>query len=217
MHYTTGNYSMFVKLICKDTDHLRKVLMEKIQKIEDITRTETFISLQESIQLALQHNLGLQIERLSPQIARFDLAGAYSYYDPAFTFRGEQNYRASPGGFNSTINVQTPPNDTWTEHFNAGVGGYTPTGMRYDLAADLTRTSGTFPSGTNSSGGFNIVDRGYQYRPDVGLTFTQPLLRNSWTDASRTAIKINKQLVFLHIAYIIKFIHRHNCTNSIIK
>lgn len=48
-NYTTGNYSMFVKLICKDTDHLRKILMEKIQKIEDITRTETFISLQESI------------------------------------------------------------------------------------------------------------------------------------------------------------------------
>jgi Lrp/AsnC family transcriptional regulator for asnA, asnC and gidA len=49
VHYTTGNYSMFVKLVCKDTDHLRQVLMDKIQKIEDITRTETFISLQESI------------------------------------------------------------------------------------------------------------------------------------------------------------------------
>lgn len=48
-HYTTGNYSMFVKLVCKDTDHLRQVLMDKIQKIGDITRTETFISLQESI------------------------------------------------------------------------------------------------------------------------------------------------------------------------
>jgi Lrp/AsnC family transcriptional regulator for asnA, asnC and gidA len=49
VHYTTGNYSMFVKLVCKDTDHLRQILMDKIQKIEDITRTETFISLQESI------------------------------------------------------------------------------------------------------------------------------------------------------------------------
>ena len=49
VHYTTGNYSMFVKLICKDTNHLREILMDKIQKIEDITRTETFISLQESI------------------------------------------------------------------------------------------------------------------------------------------------------------------------
>lgn len=56
LHYTTGNYSMFLKLICKDTEHLRKILMEKIQKIEDITRTETFISLQESINRPLGFN-----------------------------------------------------------------------------------------------------------------------------------------------------------------
>ena len=54
VHYTTGIYSMFVKLICRDTEHLRKVLMEKSQKIEEITRTETFISLQESISRPLK-------------------------------------------------------------------------------------------------------------------------------------------------------------------
>ncbi|MCO5230566.1 MAG: Lrp/AsnC ligand binding domain-containing protein [Chitinophagales bacterium] len=49
VHYTTGEYSMFVKIICKDTRHLRSVLHEKIQKIDEISRTETFISLEESI------------------------------------------------------------------------------------------------------------------------------------------------------------------------
>ena len=49
IHYTTGNYSMFVKLICRDTTHLREVLHDKIQKVTGIQRTETFISLQESI------------------------------------------------------------------------------------------------------------------------------------------------------------------------
>ena len=48
-HYTTGVYSIFVKILCKDTDHLRRVLSDKIQKIEGIQRTETFISLHESI------------------------------------------------------------------------------------------------------------------------------------------------------------------------
>ena len=48
-HYTTGVYSIFVKILCKDTDHLRKVLSTGIQKIEGIQRTETFISLHESI------------------------------------------------------------------------------------------------------------------------------------------------------------------------
>jgi len=53
-HYTTGNYGIFVKIICKDTNHLRKVLHDKIQKIEGIQRTETFISLEESINRPLK-------------------------------------------------------------------------------------------------------------------------------------------------------------------
>jgi outer membrane protein TolC len=153
------------------------------------------ISLQESIQLALQHNLGLQIERLSPQIARFDLAGSYSYYDPVFTLRGEQSFNSSPGGFNPTLSIPTPPNDTWTEHFSAGFTGRTPSGMQYDLGSDLTRTSGTFPGGTNALGGFDIIDRGFQYRPNVGINITQPLLRDFWTDSARTGIKVNKKLI----------------------
>lgn len=48
-HYTTGLYNIFAKIICRDTEHLRDVLHDKIQKIEGIQRTETFISLQESI------------------------------------------------------------------------------------------------------------------------------------------------------------------------
>jgi len=48
-HYTTGQYSIFCKIVCKDTNHLRTVLYEKLQKIPGIQRTETFISLEESI------------------------------------------------------------------------------------------------------------------------------------------------------------------------
>ncbi|MBD0255307.1 MAG: Lrp/AsnC ligand binding domain-containing protein [Cytophagales bacterium] len=49
IHYTTGNYSIFAKIICRDTQHLREVLHDKIQKVTGIQRTETFISLDESI------------------------------------------------------------------------------------------------------------------------------------------------------------------------
>jgi Lrp/AsnC family transcriptional regulator for asnA, asnC and gidA len=49
MHYTTGTYSMFAKVLCRDTRHLREVLNEKIQVIKGVQRTETFISLEESI------------------------------------------------------------------------------------------------------------------------------------------------------------------------
>lgn len=49
LHYTTGAYSMFAKIVCRDTNHLRSVLNDSIQGIEGIQRTETFISLEESI------------------------------------------------------------------------------------------------------------------------------------------------------------------------
>jgi len=48
-YYTTGGYSIFLKIICANTDHLREVLNEKIQKVKGIQRTETIISLEQSI------------------------------------------------------------------------------------------------------------------------------------------------------------------------
>jgi len=52
-YYTTGNYSIFAKIICRDTNHLRLVL-DKIQKVEGIDRTETLIVLEESIYRPIQ-------------------------------------------------------------------------------------------------------------------------------------------------------------------
>ena len=49
VHYTTGPYSMYCRVHCKDTTHLREVLHDKIQKIEGVERTESIISLEERI------------------------------------------------------------------------------------------------------------------------------------------------------------------------
>lgn len=48
LNYTTGNYSMFLEIICKDIGGLRHVLHDRLQRIKGIERTETFISLEES-------------------------------------------------------------------------------------------------------------------------------------------------------------------------
>ena len=49
IHYTTGRYGIFVKIVSQNTRELRSVLNDKIQPIEGIQRTETFISLEESL------------------------------------------------------------------------------------------------------------------------------------------------------------------------
>ena len=52
-HYTTGNYTIFLKVLCMDNDHLMQIL-NKIQKLKGVTRTETFISLEQSINRQLK-------------------------------------------------------------------------------------------------------------------------------------------------------------------
>ncbi|SDS19788.1 Lrp/AsnC ligand binding domain-containing protein [Gramella sp. MAR_2010_147] len=48
-HYTTGNWSIFLKILCTDNEHLMHVLNKNIQAIEGVSRTETFISLNQQI------------------------------------------------------------------------------------------------------------------------------------------------------------------------
>ena len=54
LNYITGNYSMFIEIICKDIADLRYVLHDALQKIKGIERTETFISLQEGFNRSIQ-------------------------------------------------------------------------------------------------------------------------------------------------------------------
>ena len=48
-HYTTGNYAIFIKILCKDNEHLMKLLNKEIQSIKGVARTETLISLDQQI------------------------------------------------------------------------------------------------------------------------------------------------------------------------
>ena len=53
-HYTTGNWSILIKILCEDNQHLMNLLNHKIQTIKGISRTETFISLNQQIKRQIQ-------------------------------------------------------------------------------------------------------------------------------------------------------------------
>lgn len=46
-HFTTGNYSIFAKIIARDNEDLMSILSKHVQNIDGVARTETFISLHE--------------------------------------------------------------------------------------------------------------------------------------------------------------------------
>ncbi|MDF9347559.1 transcriptional regulator AsnC [Escherichia coli] len=48
-YYTTGHYSIFIKVMCRSIDALQHVLINKIQTIDEIQSTETLIVLQNPI------------------------------------------------------------------------------------------------------------------------------------------------------------------------
>lgn len=47
-HFTTGPYTMLVKLYCRDNEHLMELLNNHIQEIPGVVSTETLISLEQS-------------------------------------------------------------------------------------------------------------------------------------------------------------------------
>ena len=49
LHLTTGDYSMFAKVICKNMSDLQTTLLDKINNISGVQRTDTFISLSQPI------------------------------------------------------------------------------------------------------------------------------------------------------------------------
>ena len=55
-HYTTGNWSVLVKVICKNNEHLMTLLNKQIQSIDGVSKTETFISLEQQLDRQISIN-----------------------------------------------------------------------------------------------------------------------------------------------------------------
>lgn len=149
------------------------------------------LTLDEAIRLALENNLDVQIERFGPQIARFDLSGAYGAYDPVFGVRVRKSYYSSPGGYNPTAQISVPGNESEFVSIEPELSGSLPTGLRYNISGDLEGRSSVKRFSLVSS---NLVQqRDIEYSPGVGIDLAQPLLKNFWIDSTRQAIWVNRK------------------------
>lgn len=61
-HFTTGPYTMLIKLYARDNDHLMELLNDKIQMIPGVTGTETLISLDHSIHRSIPVGSAVAVE-----------------------------------------------------------------------------------------------------------------------------------------------------------
>lgn len=148
------------------------------------------VTLEDCIQMALERNLDIRIQRLTPEISRYNLDGAYWVYEP--TLSGNTSYRSStqPGGYDDQ-NRPFGQAQTSSEIWNAAISGLLPTGGRYEFGSGFTDAYGFReltldgqPLGVqqfeNTSGGFRF-------------NFSQPLLKNFWIDSARLNISLSRK------------------------
>lgn len=57
-HHITGKYSLLIKIYARDNEHMKSILVERIQSIPEISLTETFISLEEGFDRQVALELG---------------------------------------------------------------------------------------------------------------------------------------------------------------
>src|SRR6267154_6235524 len=93
------------------------------------------LSLQECIDLALSHNLDLQIEHLSADIAGYQLIHSYGAYDPTFSINAGRDFVSEPGNFDPKKAGTDFPYDLTTDSIGPALSGKLPIGLSYDLSA----------------------------------------------------------------------------------
>jgi outer membrane protein TolC len=141
------------------------------------------VSLQDCIQLALQHNLDLQIDRCNPQLALYTLRAAYGGYEPAFNLYGQhETIKSGPALFGTNI-IGGSTSDI--DSFRSSLAGSLPWGTTYSLQGSVNDTD-------QRSGLGSLISSA---QGSASFTVTQPLLKNFWIDSTRLSIKVAKNRI----------------------
>jgi outer membrane protein TolC len=151
---------------------------------EPSTQQAKEVSLRECIETALVRNRTLQIERLTPQVARLALEGAYNYYDPVLFTQVQREHDADTGGFDPADFSRDAIYSAKSEVARGTLSGFLPTGLSYSLWGGYAHSEGTR----------NLLNFD-SYKVVAGISARQPLLRDFWTDQGRTLIQVNKRLL----------------------
>lgn len=140
------------------------------------------VSLDDVVKLALEQNLGIQIQRIDPQIQDVGIAQAKSLWAPNFTTTVARNSTDQPvtsifsGGQTSVVNGQLSS--------GVGLNEQLPWGGAYSAGWNSARLTTT-----NVFNNFSP-----QLQSQLLLNYTQPLLRNRSVDLIRQQVQISKKV-----------------------
>ena len=133
---------------------------------------ELQLSIQEAISIVLSNNLGLKLERITPDIKKENITGAESGFDPTVSVSGTHSRLKTDG---DPVDMESVENS-----IEAGIGKTYPYGTQIAFNMTLKDDSNT----TNSS----IDNDGTAFL--TVLSATQPLMKNRGKDVNESQIII---------------------------
>ena len=151
------------------------------------------LSLKACIDLALEHNLDVQIERYSSQTNRYRLQAAYGIYDPVLSLQATRAYTDQPEQFDPK---KTSPDSAYKltdDSFGPGLAGRLPFGLSYDLSARAHHLDANTFFLTNAVPLLGFTRITNNYYATAGISLKQPLLKDFWIDDSRRSIEVRRK------------------------
>jgi outer membrane protein TolC len=140
------------------------------------------LTIDEAVRLALEHNLGVQIARVDPQVQDLAIAQARANWTPAFNTTVLNSSIDSPT--NSFLSGgQGPSISDDRMSSNVGVQQLLPWGGNYSVGWDSQRST------TNNI----FTNFSPQIRSSLALSYTQPLLRNFKIDNVRQQLLVSQK------------------------
>ncbi len=140
------------------------------------------LTVNDTIRLALESNLGIGINRYAPIIAEYAIAAAYQQFDPTLTLQGTVNRRSQAA---ITILDGADISRNLTGNYSITYNHNLEYGTNYSVRFSVNRNS------SNSS--FSTVNP--SYNGSLQYSFTQPLLRGFGRDINTSAITIARNNV----------------------
>ncbi len=137
------------------------------------------LSVDDAVKLALEQNLGIQTQRLDPQIQDFSVAQARSFWAPQFTTGVQRQSSNQPA--TSAFN---PQYDSATTGGSIGFNQLLPWGGSYTASWVNQRLV------TSNAAAFFSP----QLNSNVQFNYTQPLLQNFSIDQIRQQVQISRKL-----------------------
>ena len=136
------------------------------------------LTLDDVVQRAIQRNLDIAVERLTPQTYDYLLSSIESRYRPTVTSGFSNGNRVTIP--NSQLTGVTDKLETGTYNWNAGISQSVPWGGgNFSVSFNNSRT--------DSSNAF--ATRNPSYDSNFQASYTQPLLRNFRIDSTRTSLQ----------------------------